>query len=147
MKITPQQYAQVLIASMKDGNVSDVAKSFWRKLQKNGQYKDLSKIMNTLDKEYAKANDKVLAEIYSEKELSNEQIKSLEQKIAKEYSSNDSKKFKTDSSHPAASNNKIIIRNIIKKDITGIIIKVNGTEINLSLESKVNRLKNAFSKL
>lgn len=129
MKISPQQYAQVLVESVKENNISDIAKTFWHKLQKNDQYKDLSKVIIALDKEYAKLNNKVLVQVYSEKELDSEQLNSLEQKIAKKYSLQ----------------GKIIIRNIIKKNITGIIVKIDDTEIHLCLEDKINRLKSALN--
>lgn len=129
MKISPQQYAQVLVESIKDGNVKTIAKNFWLKLQKNGQHKDLSKILDALDQEYARLNGKVLAEVYSEKELTADQLKLTERKLKKQF------------------DKEAIIKNIVnEKQTAGIIVKVNEEEIDLSLGNKMSRLKQILTR-
>lgn len=124
MKISPQQYAQVLVESVKEDNVSNVVKAFWYKLQKNGQYKDLPKIISALDKEYAKLNDKILAQVYSEKTLDSNQLETIKSKLKSQYIKD------------------VIVNNIVNPDQSaGIIVKVDGFEIDLSLKSKINQLK------
>jgi F0F1-type ATP synthase delta subunit len=127
MKITPKQYAQVLVESIKEDNVSDIAKAFWYKLQKNGQHKDLGKIIAALDQEYAKLNNKILAQVYSEKALDDEQLEKIGSKLKSQYKK------------------EVIVNNIVNpRQSAGLIVKVDGTEINLSLENKITRLKSAL---
>ncbi|MFA4995994.1 MAG: F0F1 ATP synthase subunit delta [Patescibacteria group bacterium] len=128
MKITPEQYAKVLIAGMEQGNIKDIAKNFWYKLQRNNQHKDLSKILECLDSEYAKQNNKILVKVYSSKALDKDQTKEIEDKLTKQFKK------------------ELILKNIITPSQTaGIIVKADDIEIDLSLENKVNRLKNALN--
>lgn len=128
MKVSPQQYAQVLVESIKEDNISNVVKAFWYKLQKNGQHKDLPKILSALDQENAKLNNKILAQVYSEKALSSDQLDEIKNKLKSQYQE------------------EVIVKNIVDQDQgAGLIVKVNGTEINLSLENKINRLKQALN--
>jgi len=128
MKITPEQYAKVLIAGMEQGNIKDIAKNFWYKLQRNNQHKDLSKILECLDSEYAKQNNKILVKVYSEKKLDGSQIEEIKDKLTKQ--------FKKD----------LILKNIITPNRTaGIIVKVDDMEIDLSLENKINQLKQVLN--
>jgi F0F1-type ATP synthase delta subunit len=123
MKPTPQIYAQTLISSVNEKNLKTLAQSFWYKLQKNKQYRDLSKILSELDEQSAKNNGKILAKIDTKKELTETELQTLKEKLEKKY------------------NMPVILKNIIGKNITGMIIKVDNQILDLSLENKVNRLK------
>jgi F-type H+-transporting ATPase subunit delta len=128
MKIKPQQYAQILIAGLTEDNIKDIAKSFWYKLQRNNQYKDLPKILESIDLEFAKQNNKVLVQVSSEKELTEEQIKEIKEKLTKKFGK------------------ELVFKNTVAPNQTaGIIVKADDTEIDLSLEDKVNQLKNALN--
>jgi len=128
MKIKPQQYAQVLIAGLKDGNAKDIAEKFWNKLQRNNQYKDLSKILECLDSEYAKQNNKILVQVYSSKALDEVGIKEIREKLTKELGK------------------ELILNNeIVPNQTAGIIVKIDDTEIDLSLKGKVNKFKQALN--
>ncbi|OQA04274.1 MAG: F0F1 ATP synthase subunit delta [bacterium ADurb.Bin400] len=129
MKVSPQNYAKALIASLdQTAECKRLAKDFWHLLQKNGQYKDLSKILSELDKEIASQHNMVLTHVYSDKLLSSEQLSDIESKIQHKYGK------------------KAYIRNIQKQElISGIIIKVDDVEIDLSVAGKVNRLKKQLS--
>ena len=81
MKIKAEIYAQTLIATAKPANLKVIAKNIWHKLQKNKQYKDLPRIIEALDAEYAKANDLNLAKVYSENPLSDSEIKEISHQI------------------------------------------------------------------
>lgn len=129
MKIRPEIYAQALIAGAKEkADTKAIVKAFWLKLQKNNQYKDLGKILDALDQEFAKLSGKVLAEVYSEKKLAKEKLKLIEAKLKKQLGK------------------EAIIKNIVSDNHgAGIVIKVDGTEFNLSLTEKINRLKNTLN--
>ncbi len=129
-KLSPTIYAQALIESKKSGK--KVAESFWKLLQKNKQYRELNKVLTQLDVEYAKANNTIIAEVTSAKELSKEELKEIENRIIKLC-------------HSSAGWNpgsKILIHNSVKLDITGIVVKANGQIFDLSIESKISKLKN-----
>jgi F0F1-type ATP synthase delta subunit len=127
MKIKPNIYAQVLIESTDESNLKMVANNFWHKLQKNGQYKDLPKIIDALDLEYAKSKDMLLAKVYSEENLLGDQLKSIEEKLEKDFKK------------------KVILKNILKEKLSGIVIKIDDCEINMSLEGKINKLKTVLN--
>lgn len=127
MKFTPQQYAKALIAATNENNAKKIAADFWLKLQRNGQYKDLSKIVDAIDEEYAIVSNKVLAKIYSEAKLNETQLKEIEQKLISKLKK------------------QVIIKEIIKKNITGVIVKINDSEFDLSVEGKIKNLKQALN--
>jgi F0F1-type ATP synthase delta subunit len=123
MKIKPEQYAKRLAESAKSSNEEEIAKKFWLLLQKNKQYKDLPKILELLDIESAKAEDKVLVRIYSSQSLSKEDLKTLSDKIEKMIEK------------------KPLIQFSCKPNITGIVAKYDGKIIDLSVEEKVSKLR------
>lgn len=127
MKLKPKIYAEALISGVDGTNTQKVVENFWLMLQKNGQYKDLPKILEAIDEVYAEQNNAVLAKVYSEKELSGAETETIKKKIED--------KFKKTA----------IIKNIIKKNITGIIVKVDDSEIDLSAEGKIEKLKQALT--
>lgn len=125
MKISTKNYAAGLIESLdKKADPKVVAKKFWQILQKNKQYKELPKILAELDVEYAKRNNLVLAYVYSEKALEEQELEDLRKRL-KEKIGKDS-----------------IVKNIIDPSLeAGIIVKIDDQEIDLSVEGKVTRLK------
>lgn len=128
MKISPQQYAQMLAESVSEENLKNLSKAFWHKLQKNGQYKDLSKIIDALDQEHAKLSGKIFALVYSGTALSGKDIRLIEDKLKKQFQK------------------EITVKNIVDKNQSaGIIVRVDGTEIDLCLENKIKGLKNALN--
>jgi F0F1-type ATP synthase delta subunit len=128
MKIKPKIYAEMLIKSIKDGNVKDIAKKFWYMLQKNKQYRDLPNILDILEAESAKAEGKILAKVYSEQTLTEELEKEISNKLK------------------AKLNQDILIKNILKANVSGIIVKVDEQIIDLSLESKISNLRKVLNK-
>ncbi|MEI6039919.1 MAG: F0F1 ATP synthase subunit delta [Candidatus Berkelbacteria bacterium] len=127
MKISAKIYAQTLIQSATEDNLKKLAKSFWYKLQKNKQYKDMSKVLEAIDEESARLDNKILAKIYSKNEISQTEKQAINEKLKN--------KFKKE----------IILQNIIGKNITGIIVKVEDKIIDLSLEGKLDKLKRVLN--
>jgi len=123
MKIKPQIYAQALIESANKNNLKEIAALIWRKIQKNNQSKEIPQIIEALDTQYAKANNLILAKIYSGTELSPVELEELEKKLIKRYGK------------------KVLIKTIIKGNLIGYTIKVNDRIIDLSVNNKINRLK------
>ena len=122
MKLSPKQYAKILINNASDKK--SLASKFWFSLQKNNQYKDLTKIVAELDKEYARINDSVYAEIVSENELSNDEIKEIEAKLEMML------------------RKKIITKNVIQPNFgPGIVAKTDEIEIDMSAVGKIDKLK------
>jgi len=126
MKYTPQQYAQALIEGLKEKDCKKIAAKFWQKLQENNQYGELSKIIESIDEEYARISNKVLARVYSSKELTEKEIKNVESKINKRLKK------------------EVFLKQIIKNNVTGLIVKVDDKEIDLSLEGRINSLGQAL---
>jgi len=128
MKLTPKIYALLLIESLKSDQPEKIASKFWYLLQKNGQYKDLAKIINRLDQEYASSLDMILADVYSAEVLDDEHLAEIKNKLEKRFAK------------------KVIIKNIAKKRfIGGIVVKVNDVEIDLSIEGKIRQLRQSLS--
>jgi len=126
MKLSPKQYANILISN--DGDKKSLASKFWFSLQKNNQYKDLPKIVAELDKEYARENNSVFAEILSENKLSDDEIKEIEAKLENLL------------------RKKIISKNIVKENFgPGIIVRTDEMEINVSAMGKIESLKRLLS--
>ncbi len=135
MKLKPQIYANLLIESL-DGKVDTkkVAAGFWRLLQKNNQYKDLAKVLNELEIEYAKKEGKILAKVYSEKALTEIEIADIKQKLS----------LRGVGLATRQSNN-IMISNIIKKNWGGVTVEVDDKIIDLSSKGKIEKLKQSLS--
>ncbi len=123
MKLKPTIYANLLIESL-DGktDTKKVAAGFWRLLQKNNQYKDLTKILAEVEVEYAKKEGKILAKVFSEKALNDAEITDIEHKLA------------------AKTSQKVIISNIIKKNWGGVTVEVDDKIIDLSSKGKIEKL-------
>lgn len=141
MKIKPQQFAELLISTLSKEchseqseesqhrvsggiDLKKIAASFWYLLQKNKQYRDLPKILELLDKEYAKSQGKVIAKVYSEEKLTKEQEKEIAGKLK-----------------PKLHDSSFIIHNSIKTTGGGVIVKIEDKIIDLSTIGKSNRLK------
>lgn len=152
MKLKPTIYAQLLIESasgvvpspstaLRTGEGAEgsrhsvsastkfagIAKRFWYLLQKNNQYKDLAKVLNELEVEYAKKEGKILAKVFSEKALNGAEIADIEHKVA------------------AKTGQKVIISNIIKRNWGGVEVVVNDKIIDLSSKGKIEKLKQKLS--
>lgn len=124
MKLSPKTYAQTLIESTNPDNIKSVASNFWRVLQKNKQYKDFTKIVESLNIEDAKKQDKILVDIYSENELNINEILEITNTLEK--------KFKK----------SIILQKNIKKNLHGgVLIKTEDEVFDLSINNKIEQLK------
>lgn len=123
MKIKSAVYAKTLIESAESDNLKQVAAGFWKTLQKNKQYKDLPKILDSIDQEAAKNENKILAKIYSKNEIDSQDKLILSEKLEKKLKQ------------------QVILKNIVNKNITGIVVKVDDKIIDLSVEGKLDRLK------
>jgi F0F1-type ATP synthase delta subunit len=129
MKYSPKIYAQTLIEAVKDPkDCKAAAKNFWHLLNKNNQGKDLARIIEELDIESARQNGDVLAKVYSSATLTKDQSDKIQAELSK-------KGFKS-----------VIIKNIIKNNITGFVIKIEDKIIDLTLENKVEKLKKVLNK-
>jgi F0F1-type ATP synthase delta subunit len=129
MKHSPKTYAQMLIGKA-GSDKHALASKFWFALQKNNQYKDLTKIVAELDKEYARENNSVFAEILSENKLSDTEIKEIDDKLAKLLEK------------------KIISKNIVKDGFgPGIIVKTDEMEMDVSAFGKVESLKRQLNNI
>ena len=150
MKLKPTIYAQLLIDSASsvipssaEGSqhsvsastqLAGIAKRFWYLLQKNNQYKDLAKILNELEVEYAKKEGKILAKVFSEKALPDAEIAEIKQKLSLRGVGLATRQ-----------SNDIIISNIIKKNWGGVTVEVDDKIIDLSSKGKIEKLKQTLS--
>ena len=126
MKIKPEIYARTLIEAVfsNQRNQSNIIRSFWFSLHRNGQYRDLNKIIDKIDQEYAKIEDAIFARVYSSSALSENEISQIKQSVSRKY------------------NQKVILENIVKKNlISGVVVKIDDREIDLSIANKIERLK------
>ena len=126
MKIKPEIYANILISALeeKDSDSKKIAQNFWYSLQKNNQARELKEILSKLDEESARKQNLTLAKVYSASPLLENELADIEDKLKKQLGGT------------------FMIKNIIKKsEIAGVVIKVDDREIDLSLNGKVNRLK------
>jgi F0F1-type ATP synthase delta subunit len=127
-KIKPKIYAELLLEAIKEkADNKKVAANFWQILQKNKQYKDMSKILDLLDQEYAKQNGMVLAKIFSETKLDEATITEIKNKIERKFGQ------------------KVSIRNIVKENWGGITVEVDDKIVDLSILGKINNLKRKLS--
>lgn len=126
MKLSSKQYAKILINNAGDKKL--LARKFWFSLQKNNQYKDLPKIVAELDKEYARENGSIFAEIISENKLSGDEINEIEVKLEQILRS------------------KIISKNIVKENFgPGILVRTDSLEIDMSAVGQIDKLKQKLS--
>lgn len=117
------------------GNKKTLARNFWFVLQKNNQYKDLPKIVAELDKEYARENNSVFAEIISENKLSDNEMADINKKISVMLSGQPT------ADHPKGEK-KIISKNIVKENFgPGIIVKTDEMEMDVSAIGKIDKLR------
>lgn len=134
MKIKPEQYARVLVDSLDEKiNIKEVAENFWHILQKNKQSRDLPKILNLIDEEYAKKNNLILAKVYSEEKLSDKQLTEIKNRLPL--------LSKERLGEVKSNKNNFVIKNIIDKNSGGITIKIDDQVIDLSTETRLNNLK------
>ena len=125
MKIKPTIYAQLLLEGIKGKtDKKKLVANFWSLLQKNKQHKDLPKILDALDKEYAKERDAVLVTIFSAESLGSKEEAEIKSKIAKKIGKKE-----------------IILKNTIKNDLIGYIVKIDDEEIDLTINDRLIRLK------
>lgn len=127
-KIKPKIYADLLLEAIKEkADNKKVAANFWQILQKNKQYKDMSKILDLLDQEYAKQNGMVLAKVFSETKLDEATVTEIKNKIEKKF------------------DQKVSIRNIVKENWGGVTVEVDDRIVDLSILGKINNLKRKLS--
>jgi len=126
MKIKPKIYAELLLESIdKKSDTKKIAANFWNLLQKNKQYKELPKILTELESLYAEKTGAKIAYIQSGKNLSDTELADTKTKLEK-------------------STGKKIIVKFEHKDITGLVAKIDGQIIDLSVESKISKLRQSL---
>ncbi len=123
MKIAPKQYAKLLVETATSENITKVSRKIWFMLQKRKQYKDFHHILEEIDEVYAEKNSSLLAKVYSSDPLENKQLQNIKASLEKTI------------------NKKIYVKELVIKNTTGIIAKVDGRIFDLSLEGKIQRLK------
>jgi F-type H+-transporting ATPase subunit delta len=133
MKITAQQYAKTLFEST-DGKteteVSDIVKRFAEILKKDGQLKNVKKIMEKFSDLYNSEHRIVEAEIVSWEALSNELSNKLQKFLKEKYDVKE-----------------VIIKNTVdEKIIGGIIVRVGDEIMDGSILNQLKMLKNNLSK-
>lgn len=125
MKMKLTDYADTLIDVLGEKtDLSLVAKNFWKILQRNGQIKELPKVLELLDEAYAKKNNMSVAYVTSNETLSEETremiIKNIESK----------------------SKNKILLKEKVNSELlAGIIVRFSGEEYNFSVQNQIFKLK------
>ncbi len=130
MKLSPTIYAQLLMAGVKEKtDQKKLVANFWSLLQKNKQYRDLSKILDALDLEYAKEQNALAVTVFSAEMMDSKQEQEIRIGLKAKFG-----------------NKEIILKNIIKNGLIGYIVKIDGKEIDLSVNDKVNRLKKIINK-
>lgn len=124
MKMKLTDYAETLINVLDEKiDLSIVAENFWKILQKNGQIKDLPKVLALLDEAYAKKNNMSVAYVTSSEALNDETremiIKNIELK----------------------SKNKVLLKEGVKSELlAGIVVKFCGEEYNFSIQNQIFKL-------
>jgi len=146
MKIKPTTYTQLLISSLQDKpDFKNLARRFWYMLQKNKQYRDLPKILDELEKVYAEKEGFVIAYVESGEELSEKELEEIKEKLSSyrhpEHVSGSQEMPKQ------VRHDNIIIKSKINPSITGIIAKVEGKVIDLTVEDKIIRLRKQLSNI
>ncbi|HEX8974185.1 MAG TPA: ATP synthase F1 subunit delta [Patescibacteria group bacterium] len=132
MKVTAQQYAQALL-ELTDGKseqeISAVVEKFALQLKKDGQLKNIERIMQKFSALFNKQNGIVEAEVVSREKLGAEMIKELEKFIREKYSAD-----------------VVAIENVVDADIKGgIIIKVGDEILDGSVATQLKKLKKTLS--
>lgn len=123
MKIKPQIYAKTLLEIKPNANLKQISQKFWRLLQKNKQYRELPKILDLLDFEFAQKNGCIFTKVYSSFPLNETEKNTITAQLKNRFKK------------------EVIVQNIIKQGITGIIVKADDKILDLSLESKAKKLK------
>ena len=134
MKITPKQYALLLLDLEKEGLDEAVMEkrlgNFVEVLRRN---KDISKV-SKIERIYSslKKEEKGLldAQVTSAKELSEDQLEEIKKKLSAKYDVDEK---------------KISIQKIIDEKLRGgFIVRVENEIIDASVKAKINQLKKAF---
>jgi F0F1-type ATP synthase delta subunit len=130
MIITPQIYARALVEALEEQkDAKKIATSFWKYLIKNKQNRKLPLILSALDEEYAKNQGKKLIRVFYGRNLSEENKNEIHKKLVCRFGKD------------------ILMVYVKRPDVTGIIARGDDKEINLSLEGKIIRLKQAFNQV
>lgn len=132
MKVTAQQYAQALLElteGKSEQEISAVVEKFALQLKKDGQLKNIERIMQKFSALFNKQNGIVEAEVVSREKLGAEMIKELEKFIREKYSAD-----------------VVAIENVVDADIKGgIIIKVGDEILDGSVATQLKKLKKTLS--
>lgn len=125
MKIKLADYADTLIDVLDEKtDLSSVAKNFWKIMQRNGQIKELPKVLELLDEAYAKKNNMSVAYVTSNEALSEETREMIMKNIE------------------SKSKNKILLKEKVNPDLlAGIIVRFSGEEYNFSVQNQIFKLK------
>jgi len=125
MKIKLADYADTLIDVLDEKtDLSSVAKNFWKIMQRNGQIKELPKVLELLDEAYAKRNNMSVAYVTSNEALSEETCEMIMKNIE------------------SKSKNKILLKEKVNPDLlAGIIVRFSGEEYNFSVQNQIFKLK------
>ena len=128
MKITATQYAKALEASMDNKSneeISGMVSNFLKVLQKNNQMKLAGSIVKKFSEIYDKKNGTVSATVTSANALDEKMLKEVEKFVAGKYAAK-----------------KVVLKNIIRKDIKGgIILQVGDEMVDASVGRKISDLK------
>lgn len=146
MKISPKIYAKTLVESASSENLKQISRNFWIILQKNKQYRDLPKVMDLIDEEAARRDGKILAKVYSREKLDEKTMEDIKSRLSLRGGNRSNLESNDRLPRPAGARNddKIILQNIVGKNMTGIVVKADGKIIDLTAESKINKLKKIF---
>lgn len=129
MKIKPEIYAQILLDSIETkADTKKVAAKFWTLLQNNKQYKDLPKIFASLDELYASSKKQVLVQVETDHKLTASETQLISDRLKNKLGK------------------EVLLKEIIKKNTVGYVIKVDGKITDLSLSGQVERLKRNLQK-
>lgn len=129
MKLSDKNFAEIIAKSaVKDEDRQALARALWAELNASKKVKDLDRICE-LAEEIVAANENALnAKVASAVELLPEQIDEIKDYLSKKF------------------NKEIIIKKAI--DITlgaGIAVEIDGNIYDISLKSKIQRLKKAIN--
>ncbi len=129
MKLSDKNFAEIIAKSaVKDEDRQALARALWAELNASKKVKDLDRICE-LAEEIVAANENALnAKVASAVELLPEQIGEIKDYLSKKF------------------NKEIIIKKAI--DITlgaGIAVEIDGNIYDISLKSKIQRLKKAIN--
>lgn len=133
MKVTPQQYAQLILEmteNLDENQAGAILAKIAKKIRNNQDMKKVKAIVTELDRQYKVKEGIVDGQVISARALNSEQVAAIKTVLAK--------KFATDSA-------KVIVNNVVDESLKGgLIIQVGDEVWDGSIRAKLTKLKSSL---